>query len=138
MPADLLSTHPADKRPCDSCGGRSRQVELTATETVQVMEGVKLGVMGQTRHSRRHRASREAVSETRVGRDGRKVHRIMENVRDHEPPFKWHRVVDAKTGEVIKNQLIDHSAERVYDFRDPDVEVPDWFPFGDPRSGLRE
>src|SRR4051794_37636766 len=109
MPADLLSTHPADKRPCDGCGGRSRRVEFTVAAIVEVMDGVKLGVSGATKHSRRHRASREALIQTRVGRDGRKVHRVMENVRDHEPPFKWHRVVDAETGNVLKNELINHS-----------------------------
>jgi hypothetical protein len=132
-PTDLLADVPSARRECPRCRGRSRRVELEVHETVEVMEGLRLAVTGKTRHSRKHRATREVVSETRIGRDRRKVHRVMENVRDHNPPFKWHRVGDAETGEVIKNQLIDHSTGHTYDFRDPGVEVPTWFPYVDPR-----
>jgi hypothetical protein len=43
------------------------------------------------------------------------------------------RVEDAESGEIIKNQLIDHTTGFVYDFRGPSVEAPGWFP-GDPRA----
>jgi hypothetical protein len=129
VPPGLL--HPG-KQPCGSCGGLSRRVELTVEASVQVDAGVRLGVGCDTPHSSGHRMSRDLVVETRVGGDGRRVRRTLDLARDHDPPFKWHLVVDADTDEVIKNELIDFASERIYDFRDPSVPVPSWF--GDPRA----
>jgi hypothetical protein len=131
MPAGVLEPN---KEPCLECGGLSRMVKLVVESYVQIDSGVSLGISGQYRHSKKHRTSRDLVIQTRIGKDGRRVRRTMDNARDHNPPFKWHRVVDAETGEVIKNQLIDHAADKIYDFRDPSVEAPDWFPHGDPRA----
>lgn len=125
IPAGVL---PPEKEPCPDCGGLSRTVKRTVTAVVQIDSSASIGISGEYRHSKKHRTSRDLVVQTRVGKDGRRVRRTLDNAREHSPPFKWHRVVDAETGDVIKNQLIDHASRRIYDFRDPSVEVPEWFP----------
>lgn len=131
MPEGVLEP---GKAPCPSCGELSRTVKLTVEDHIRIDSGIRLGVAGQSRHSRKHRTSRDLLVQTRVVGDGRRVKRTLDNAREHSPPFKWHRVVDAETGEVIKNQLIEHTTGHVYDFRDPSVQVPSWFPHGDPRA----
>lgn len=83
-------------------------------------------------HSTKHPAFQESIQHSRVGRDGRRVDRVMVNAREHEPPYKWHRVIDRQTATVIKNELINHRSGERWDFRDGEVQVPSWFP-SDPR-----
>lgn len=131
MPAGLLSPN---KEPCPDCSELSRRVELELVAQAQLAPGVFLNVAGQTAHSDRHPFSRDIVHQTRRGHDGRLVHRIMDIAREHKPPFKWHRVIDAESEEVIKNELLDLNTKETYDFTSPNVEAPAWFPCGDPRS----
>ena len=73
-----------------------------------------------------HRHGQEAFSGRRIGKDGRWVQRDMLIDRDHEPPFKWHRVIDEDTGVCLKDQAINLSTGDVVDLRV--APRPTWLP----------
>jgi hypothetical protein len=135
IPSEILPEGPGPQPwPCTDCGSRSRRIELFVSDEVTISEGVKLAVGGGSRHSPSHKFTREVTRQERVGLDGRPVERIMDIARDHDPPYKWHRVVVAATEEVVKNELINSATGETYDFRDPRVQAPAWFPYVDPRA----
>jgi hypothetical protein len=73
-----------------------------------------------------HRSGQEVWAGRRAGGDGRWVRRDMVIDRDAKPPFKWHRVVDEETGEVLKDEAINLETDEAVDLRNEDR--PAWLP----------
>jgi hypothetical protein len=107
----------------------ARIIHRTLTATQGQESGVEAKAFHHNRpHSKKHPPFQEQIQHSRVGGDGRRVDRVMVNAREHDPPYKWHRVIDRESGTMIKNELIDHSTGERWDFRDPSVNPPGWFP----------
>jgi hypothetical protein len=73
-----------------------------------------------------HRTGQESWTGRRQGADGRWVQRDMLIDREHKPPFKWHRVVDEATGEMIKDEATNLETSERVDLRHEDR--PQWLP----------
>ena len=72
------------------------------------------------------RRGQESFTGIRQGRDGRWVQRNMVIDRDHDPPFKWHRVVDEESGQCIKDEAINLATGETVDLQRG--ERPNWLP----------
>jgi hypothetical protein len=123
---------------CPECGSIAREYKIAASDGAKVWESFKAAVVGPERHSAKHRARQEQWGGLFPRGDRRGyVYREMIVDRDHDPPYKWHRVTDERTGVVEKNLLERHGESgQVWDFREPSTQPPDWLSF-DPRDMSR-
>ena len=127
---------PPSREPCPQCGSIERLFE--AVGAASVSGGGSFNVRGfeargpKTRGGK-HPYVRETKQQRRTGRDSRTVDRFMVIDREHDPPYKWHRVIDVDSGEVIKNVIENHATGESHHVSEPDAPVPEWFP-RDPRA----
>lgn len=128
--ADSAAEHPE----CPNCGSTGREYAMAFTVTTKASASYKAGVAGPEPHSAKHPHRRSLEGGRFVRGDGRgHVNREIDINREHDPPYKWHRVTGDQTGEIEKNLLERFDTGESWDFLDPSMEPPDWFPF-DPRS----
>ena len=89
---------------CPKCGSTAREYKLILGATVKASASFKAAVEGPERRSGRHRPRQEQWGGVFPRADGRgHVYREMVVNRDHDPPYKWHRVTDERSGVVEKN-----------------------------------
>jgi hypothetical protein len=98
------SARVADRQPCPSCGSLARRFAVAISDSVTV-DGymVARSKRGDADRSLPEKGVVRSESGTRVGRDGRRVHR--EAVYDPCSDVARERVVDAETGEVITDKI---------------------------------
>lgn len=123
--SDAAAGHPA----CSECGSTGREYRMEFEVKARARLSYKARLVGPEEGPDGGLREKQKQVGGEFARGDRKgyVHREMVVDKDHDPPYKWHRVTDENSGLVEKHQLEDFRSGEVWDLRDPSVEPPDWF-----------